>query len=122
MEPTLGLPKRGSHVALSRAARTLVDTIGGTPLLHLPSPYPRVEILVSRRDDAHVDLDRLMPTDTKKLAVGQYPQQPGLKCGGHIADFVQEKRAEVRLLKAAEALRRRTGKRALLVPEQFRLE
>lgn len=45
MEPALGLPKRGSHVALSRAARTLVDTIGGTPLLHLPSPYPRVEIL-----------------------------------------------------------------------------
>jgi len=46
MEPALGLPEEpGSHVVLSRAARTLVESIGRTPLLHLPSPDPRVKIL-----------------------------------------------------------------------------
>ena len=46
MEPALNLTeKSGSHVALSRSARALVEAIGRTPLLHLPSPDPRVEIL-----------------------------------------------------------------------------
>ncbi len=46
MEPALGLPEEpGSNVVLSRAARTLVESIGRTPLLHLPSPDPRVKIL-----------------------------------------------------------------------------
>ena len=46
MEPALNLTEKpGSQVALSRSARALVESIGRTPLLHLPSPDPRVEIL-----------------------------------------------------------------------------
>lgn len=44
-KPALGLEDtRHTPGALSRAARALVESIGQTPLLHLPSPDPHVEI------------------------------------------------------------------------------
>ena len=42
--------------------------------------------------------------------------------GAHVADFVEEQRAAVRLLESADALLVRAGERALLVAEQLRFE
>ncbi len=73
-------------------------------------------------DDAHVHLDRRVTADPVELPVGQHPQQPGLRLGGHVADFVEKQGAAVRLLEAAGAAGGRPGEGALLVAEQFRLD
>ena len=52
----------------------------------------------------------------------EHAQDLGLRVGAHVADFVEEQRAAVRLLEAADALFVGAGERALLVPEQFRFE
>ena len=64
-----------------------------------------LEILVRRRDHAHVRLERRMAADAVVLAVGQHAQQPHLQVGRHVADLVQEQRAAFGLLEAAAARR-----------------
>src|SRR5690349_10123074 len=81
-----------------------------------------LEILVGGSDHAHVDLDRRLPAHAIELAFGQHAQQSRLQRRRHIADFVEEQRAEVGLLEAAAALRIRARERTLLVTEQLGLE
>ena len=52
----------------------------------------------------------------------QHAQDLGLRVRAHVADFVEEERAAVRLLEAADALLVGAGERALLVAEQLRFE
>ena len=87
-----------------------------------PGPDTRFEILMGRRDHAHVHAHRDLAADAVELALGEHPQQPGLQRRRHVADLVEEQRATVGLLEAATAQRIRAGERALLVPEQFALE
>ena len=82
----------------------------------------RLEILVRRGDDAHVDLDRQLAADAIELAFRQHAQQARLQLRRHVADLVEEQRAAVGLLEASAAQFGRAGERALLVAEQFRLE
>ena len=91
----------------------LAELAGGDLLLEIP---------VRRRDHAHVDLDRLGAADALELALLQHAQQLDLHVGRQVADLVEEQRAAVGQLEAAEPPRDRAGERALLVAEQLRLE
>jgi hypothetical protein len=49
----------------------------------------------------------------------QHPEDLGLRAGTHVADFVQEERAAVRLLETANPLLVGAGKRPLLMAEEL---
>ena len=67
------------------------------------------QIAVGGRDHAHVDGDHLRAADAADLALLERAQQLGLQLERQLADLVEEERAAVRLLEAADAprLRRR---------------
>ena len=48
------------------------------------------EIAVGRRDDAHVDLDRLARPDRLDLALLDRAQKLHLRGGGKLADFIEK--------------------------------
>ena len=82
----------------------------------------RFEILVGRRDQADVGLNRLRSAEPLELARLQHAQQLDLRRQIQLADFVEEQRAAFGQLEAALLRRVRTGERALLVTEQLRLD
>src|SRR5437867_10020863 len=57
--------------------------------------------------------------DALDLSLLENPQQRDLRLRGQLADFIQEDRAAICGLEAAEAALHRARKRALLVPEQL---
>ena len=63
-------------------------------------PHALLEILVRRRDDAHIRLLRRVAADAVVLAIGQHAQQAHLQIGRHVADLVQEQRPALGLLEA----------------------
>ena len=63
--------------------------------------HARLEVLVRRRDHAHVRLDRLVPADAIEVAVRQHAQEPRLQLLRHVADLVEKERAAFGLLEAA---------------------
>ena len=73
-------------------------------------------------DDADIGADRLAPTDAGELALLQNPQQPGLRLGRHVADFVEEQGAAGGLLEAAGIAVGGAGEGAALVAEQLCLD
>ena len=72
----------------------------------LAAQHHRLEIAVGRRDDADVDVDRLVAAELGELRVLQDVQQLGLQRRLHLADLVEEDRAGVGLLELADARRR----------------
>src|SRR5215469_15900531 len=56
----------------------------------MPGAHLLLKIAVRGRDDARVDLDRLVTSDTFELAFLQEAQQLGLQRGREIRDLVQE--------------------------------
>ena len=74
------------------------------------------------RDDAHVDLDRLVAAHALELALLQHAQELDLHLQRQVADLVEEQRAAVGELEAALPPRHGAGERALLVAEQLALE
>ena len=82
-----------------------------------PVGHRVVEILVGRRDHADVDGDRMIAADAFDLTLLQDSQQCSLGFSRKIADLVQEERAAVGGLEAAEPPLQRSCKRALLVTE-----
>ena len=75
---------------------------------------------MGRGDHPHIDPDQLASADTEELALRQHPQQTGLQGQRHVADLVEEQRAAVGLLDAADgALLARAGERAADVAEEF---
>ena len=78
-----------------------------------------VEVLVGGGDHAHVDPDQFAAADAEELALGQHAQQARLQRGRHVADLVEEQRAAIGLLEAADVALAGAGERAGLVAEQF---
>src|SRR5258708_5960253 len=82
----------------------------------------RLEVLVGRGNHADVDLDRARRSETLDLPFLQHPEDFGLRLRAHIADFVEEDGAAVRLLELADLLLGGPGERAFLVAEELRLD
>ena len=81
-----------------------------------------LEVGAGRRNDADVNLHRTVSTDAFEFPLLQDAQQLHLKRYRHVSDFVQEYRAAVRLLEAANARLDRTGEGAFDVAKQLRLQ
>ena len=71
------------------------------------------------RHDAHVHRDRRGAADPLDGALLQRPQEHHLRLRGQLADLVEEERALVGQLEAADPPPRRAGEGALLVAEQL---
>ena len=80
------------------------------------------EVAVRRGDEADVDLDRLRTADPLELLLLQDAQQLRLKLERDLADLVEEQRAAVGHLEAADLLGDGAGEGAPLVPEELALE
>ena len=86
-------------------------------LAKLPVANELPEVLVGRRQDAHVDLDEDVAADRLDLALLNHAQQLVLHLGRDVADLVEEERAARRLAEQAAPRPLRAGERALLVSE-----
>src|SRR4051812_44518790 len=78
-------------------------------------------VAVRRRQHANVNGDFVRRAESANLSVFEHAQELRLQRDGHLRDLVEEERAAVRNLEAAEAARRRARERAALVAEQLRL-
>ena len=74
------------------------------------------------RDDAHVGAALLAAAHALERALLEHAQQLHLHVEAHVADLVQEQRAAVGELEAADARGQRARESALLVAEQLALE
>ena len=77
------------------------------------------EILVRRRQNAHIGLDRAGAADFLETALFQHPQQLDLHVERHVADFVEKQGAAVGAFKAADGGRDGAGESAAFVAEQL---
>ena len=84
--------------------------------------HVRDQIAVGRRDDAHIDLDGFLAADWIDLAFLDCAQQFDLRSRRQFADLVQKQRPAGGFDKLAGVLLGCAGERALLVPEQSRLD
>src|SRR6266568_6589429 len=80
------------------------------------------EILVGRRDNAHIDLDGVVAADSLKFLFLQYAQKLGLEGGRDFADLVEKNRALVGEFEAPLARINRAGKCPLFMAEQLGLK
>src|SRR6267378_5148658 len=76
-----------------------------------------LRIFVGRRQHANVNGRFRFAAEPPHLAVFQYAQQLRLRRGWHFANFVQQQRAAVGQLEAADAAFRGARERATLVSE-----
>ena len=97
----------GEHV------EPVIEVLAEASLLHEAD-----QILVGRRDQPEVDLDRVLGADGIDLALLQRTQQLHLRIERELADLVKEQRAVTGLLEFPGPLLGSAGKRALLVAEQ----
>ena len=79
------------------------------------------QLLVRRRDDPHIGLDRHAAADRGVFALLQHAQQARLRLHRHVADLVEEERAAFRLLEAADRTGERAREGALLMAEKLRI-
>ena len=98
-------------------ARRKVEILAEVALLDL-----LFEVLVRRRDHAHVDVHRLRRSQPLDLALLQHAQHLGLRLQAHVADFVEEDGAAIRLLELAHLPLGGARERSLFVAEQLRLD
>ena len=82
----------------------------------------RRQVAVRRGDEPHVHPQRTRAAQALEFVLLQHAQDLCLRARAHVADFVEEQRAAVGLLEAADALLVGAGERALLVAEQLGLE
>jgi hypothetical protein len=61
------------------------------------------EIAIGRRDETHVDANRLVAADALERSLLQHAEKLHLQRERDLADFVEEERAAVRLLEPADA-------------------
>ena len=81
-----------------------------------------LEVLVGRRDQPHVRLDRLGAAEPLELPLLQHAQQLDLRRQVDVADLVEKQRAAFGQLEPALLARLRAGERALLVAEELGLD
>ena len=98
-------------------AEPVVEVLAEPAALHL-----LLEVAVGGGDHAHVDGAGALLADALELALLQHAQQLGLQLERDLADLVEEQRAAVGELEAADAVAQRAGERALLVAEELALE
>ena len=102
-----------------REARDVLAALAHRRQLDVDDREPEVQILaeralvdlvaqiaVGRREHADVDLVRAIAADALDLALLEHAQQLGLQRDVELADLVEEDRAAVGLLEAADVLRR----------------
>ena len=80
------------------------------------------EVAIGRGDEPDVDADRLVAAEALEFLFLQHAQEFRLQLERNVADLVEEQRAAVGQLEAADLLRDRAGERALLVAEQLAFE
>ena len=87
-------------------------------------PLPNLfdELLVRRRDHAHVHADARLPADRLDDLLLKRSQHLRLRLQAHVADFVQEQRAAGRRLELAAPIGDGAGERASHVAEELRLD
>ncbi len=78
-----------------------------------------LQVAVRGREDAHVDLDRIVRADARDLAALQHAQQLDLRGHRHVADFVEKQRAAVGVFELADPIGRGVGERPADVAEQL---
>src|SRR3990172_1937440 len=86
-----------------------------------PRRAPR-EVAMRRRDEAHVDLDRLLAAQALEAPLLEDAEELHLHGRGDLAHLVEEEGAPVRQLEPADLPPHRAGEGAALVPEQLALE
>ena len=113
-------------VLLALAQRRQLDRHDREPIVEILAKLSVAdelpEVLVGRRQDAHVDLDEHVAADRLDLALLDHAQQLVLHLGRDVADLVEEERAARRLAEQAAPRPLRAGEGALLVAEQLRLD
>ena len=77
------------------------------------------EVAVRGDDDANIDLDGLVATDALDFAFFQDAEKFGLHGDGHVANFIEKKRAAFGLFEFAGVAAGRAGEGALFVAEQL---
>ena len=127
------LPSSAQKRAVKRRARSATSLCAGPQrgnrdrkdvqaveqILAKPAALDQIdEILVGRRDQPEIDLDRPSRADRVDLPVLQGAQQLHLGLEGQFADFVEEQRAAVGFGELADVSFRGAGEGALLVAEQ----
>ena len=114
------------EIPAARAQRRDLEIERVDPVVEILAEQPvgdaRAQVAVGRRDDAHVDLHRVVAAERLDRPLLQHAQQLGLRRQRQLRDLVQEQRAAVRGLEAALAAVGGAGERAALVPEQLRLD
>ncbi len=94
-----------------------VEVLAKASALHL-----LLQVAVGGRDHAHVDGAGALLADALEMALLQHAQQLALQLERDFADLVEEQRAAVGELEAADAVAQRAGERALHVAEELALE
>jgi hypothetical protein len=77
-----------------------------------------LEVAIGRRDDADVDLHRLVAAEPLDGALLNHPQQLDLNLERQVADLVEEDRRSVGGLEPADLARQRPGEGATLAAER----
>ena len=72
-----------------------------------------------RRDNSNIGANWRATADAAVFTFLDDAKQPRLRFHRHIADFIQEQGAAIRLFKAALITHGRAGKRAFFMAEQF---
>src|SRR5712691_9641370 len=80
------------------------------------------EMLVCCGDDAHVDAQGSVGAHALKALFLEDAQYLRLRAKAHVADFIEEERPAIGLLKFTDLVFRRAGKAALNVPEELGLD
>src|SRR4051812_14645890 len=75
------------------------------------------QVLVRGGHDAHVRLEGDVAAHARKLAVLEHAKNLARELERHVADFIEEERPAIALLKAADALSGRAGESATLMAE-----
>src|SRR5215472_18155545 len=88
----------------------------------MPVPNLVFQVLIRRRDDAHVDGDRRRPTDGLYLLFLKDSQDLGLRLERHVADFVQEECAAARELELSLLRGERSGEGSPDVTKELALD
>src|SRR5690606_21592159 len=98
-------------------AQSEVEILPEAALVNLVSQVP-----VRGGDDPDIDLARLLLADALERAFLNHPKQLALKLERNLADLVEEQRAAVGELEAADAIAERAREGAAHVPEELALE
>ena len=80
------------------------------------------QVAIGGGDDPDVDCDRRAAADARRIALLEDAEQLGLGLRGQLADLVEEERAPLGQLEAADPAGDGAGERALLVAEELALD